>query len=448
MKVHALVVAVAVTATGGSLYAQQPAGAPAAAAAPVRELTLDQALDLARKRNRNLAVERARVAEAQTTIEQAWAALVPTVSAQGKYTRNNIAFPFAAPVTDAAGNPTGQIRHIVIQPLNQLDAVVSAVAPLVAPPAYSALSSVKDSVASSEANYEASESSVLFNVAQTFYTAAGADEVLIARRSNVQVASATLQNAQTRFQAGTVTKVDVDRAELSLVRAQQAVLDAENVRQQTYRSLATLVQVEGPFKVVAPAPPAPGPRDESLDMGLHLRPEFRALELSVKSSDEQANAYRLRWSPTLSAFGNGRVFNYDNFAGQRHAWALGVQLDWVIYDGGTRDAQRHLAAAQAREAEERAAVLRDSINDDINNGRSQLDTKNHAREAAERSVTLASETLDLVRTQYEAGTATQIDLLQAQDNLISSQEALAQAHFDVAVADLTLRHAAGTFPGK
>jgi outer membrane protein TolC len=63
-------------------------------------------------------------------------------------------------------------------------------------------------------------------------------------------------------------------------------------------------------------------------------------------------------------------------------------------------------------------------------------------------VSLAQETLDLVRSQYEAGTVTQVDLLQAQDNLVAAQEALAQSHFDVAVADLTLRRAAGTFPAR
>jgi len=41
----------------------------------------------------------------------------------------------------------------------------------------------------------------------------------------------------------------------------------------------------------------------------------------------------------------------------------------------------------------------------------------------------------------------QLDLLQAQDGLVTAKESLAQAHFEVAVADLTLRRAAGTFPG-
>jgi outer membrane protein TolC len=186
----------------------------------------------------------------------------------------------------------------------------------------------------------------------------------------------------------------------------------------------------------------------TLDLALRLRPEFRALELSAQSADAQGRANAWRWAPTLSAFGNLRAFNYDNFAVERHSWAIGAQLDWVLYDGGARDAQRHLANAQAEEAAAQSSVLRDTIGDDLANGRDLLDTKRHAQEAAERSVALARETLALVRTQYEAGSAAQIDLLQAQDGLVSAEESLAQAHFEVSLADLTLRRAAGTFSGR
>jgi outer membrane protein TolC len=186
----------------------------------------------------------------------------------------------------------------------------------------------------------------------------------------------------------------------------------------------------------------------SLESALHLRPEFRALELTTKSAEAQQRAQAWRWAPSLSAFGNLHAFNYDNFAGDHHAWAVGLQLDWVLYDGGVRDAQRHAASAQAQEAAALAAVLRDAIRDDLANGHGLLETKRHAQRAAERSVALAIETLDLVRTQYEAGQSAQLDLLQAQDGLVAAKEALAQAHFEVAVADLTLRRAAGSFPGR
>jgi outer membrane protein TolC len=53
-----------------------------------------------------------------------------------------------------------------------------------------------------------------------------------------------------------------------------------------------------------------------------------------------------------------------------------------------------------------------------------------------------------VRSQYASGTVTELDLLQAQHNMVAQQEALAQSHFDAAIADLTLRRAAGTFPPR
>lgn len=403
----------------------------------MREMTLEQAMEKARRANRSLVALRAHLAQAHTNLELAWAALFPTVAAQGKYTRNNIEFSF----------PIGATRATV-QPKNQLDGVISFTMPLIAPPAYVALQAVKRGVLASEADFETSQTTVLFNVAQAFYAAASTDEVMLARQSNIEVARATLQYAQTRYKNGSVTKADVDRAELALVRAEQGARESSFAHEQSYRALATLTQAERDFKVRAVIASTAPEETANLDLALRLRPEFRALELSTQAADAQGRANAWRWAPTLSAFGNLRAFNYDNFALERHAWAIGAQLDWLLYDGGARDAQRHLANAQAQESAAQSAVLRDTIGDDLANGRDLLDTKRHAQEAAERSVALALETLGLVRTQYEAGSAAQIDLLQAQDGVVAAQETLAQAHFEVAVADLTLRRAAGTFPGR
>src|SRR5262249_20177025 len=112
------------------------------------------------------------------------------------------------------------------------------------------------------------------------------------------------------------------------------------------------------------------------------------------------------------------------------------------------DASRHQAEALAAQAQARIAVFRDRVRDELANGHENLETKKRGLEAAEHSVTLAHETLALVRVQYEAGSVTQVDLLQAQDALIASEEARAQPRYDVAAADLLLRRAAGTFPGN
>jgi outer membrane protein TolC len=413
-----------------------------------RELNLDQALAAARRSNHTVIAERSRLVSAQATVDKAWTVLFPTIAAQGKYTRNNIGFQFSLP--DMA---TGTVSTLTIQPVNQLDGTLNATVPLLVPAAYPGLKAVNMNAKVTEENVRAAEESVLFGVAQTFYAAAIADEVLVARRSSIQVARATLENAKTRFSAGTVTKVDVDRAELAVLRAEQFERETKTAREQTYRALSTLIQEQQPFRVrVSPTVVAPASESiaasNDLSGTLHLRPEFRALEAMVAAEQAEQRSHAWRWAPSLSGFGLGRVFNYDNFARKSYSWAVGAQLDWVIYDAGVRDTQRRIAAAQAVEAQARAQVFSDSVRDDLVNSRRQLETKGQAQQTFERAVQLAHETIDLVRIQYEAGQATQIDLLQAQDNLVAAQEALAQAHFDVAVADLTLRRASGSFPGR
>jgi outer membrane protein TolC len=423
------------------------------------ELSFEQAIATARKNSRAIKVDRAQLAVAQTATETAWSALLPTIAAQGKYTRNyaQVQLGFPVPVLDAMGRPvldpmTGtpetQVRKLLIQPSNQWDGVISATTPLVAPAAWAALKAVNANVDSAEANFQAEEAQLLVQVAEAFLAAAGTDELVEARRSSLIVARATLKDAEVRLAAGSVTKVDVDRAQFAVVRAEQQEREALTARDRGYRGLATLLQMDKPFKVNTSFPTAPRPDSNDVGTALHLRPEFRALEQTVRSAEQDSDARAWLWAPTLSAFGNAHKFNYDNFHFDRYSWAVGGQLDWLLFDGGARDAARHQANARAAAAREQAAVFADRVRDDLANSSGDLRTKQQGVEAAQRAVALANESLDLIRTQYSAGTATQLDLLQAQDAVIAANIGLVQAHFDVASADLALRYAAGTFPPK
>jgi outer membrane protein TolC len=403
-------------------------------------LSFEQAIAMARKNNRAIRVDRAQLVAAQTQTETAWSSLLPTIAAQGKYTRNYVAVEFPP----GTFGPNG----LLLQPLNQWDAGITGTTPLLAPAAWAGLKSVKASVASAEANFAAQEAELLVSVGQAFLAAAGTDELVEARRSSVVVARATLKDAQVRLAAGSVTKVDVDRAEFTVVRTEQQEREAVTSRDRAYRSLATLLQSSKPFKVDTNFPTSPMPNPNDVDTALHLRPEFRALEETARSADEEANARAWQWAPVVSAFGNARVFNYDNFHLDRHAWAAGAQLDWQLFDGGARDAARHQANARAAAAREQAAQFSDRVREDMANSSADLTTKQQGVQAAQHAVALSQESLDLIRTQYTAGTATQLDLLQAQDALIAANVALVQARFDVAAADLTFRYAAGTFPPK
>jgi len=403
-------------------------------------LSFEQAIGMARKNNRNIKVDRAQLAAAQTATETAWSSLLPTISAQGKYTRNYVKVEFPA----GAFGP----KPFLLQPLDQWDGTVNGTTPLIAPSAWAGLKSVNANVAAAEATFEAQEAGLLVNVGEAFLAAAGTDELVEARRSSLVVARATLKDAEVRLAAGSVTKVDVDRAQFTVVRTEQQEREALTQRDRAYRTLATLLQSNGHFKVSTNFPSAPMPDPNDVPMALKLRPEFRSFQETIKSAEQESNARALQWAPTLSAFGNYHRFNYMNFHQDDYSWAFGAQLDWVLFDGGSRDAARHQANARASAAREQAAAFSDQLRDDLANTSADLRTKQQGVQAAQQAVSLSTESLDLIRTQYTAGTATQLDLLQAQDALIAAQVALVQARFDVAASDLALRYSAGTFPPK
>ncbi len=441
-----------------------------------RALTLDEALRIARQRSRDLAAARSRREQAEAGVEQAWAALLPTVSAQGRYTHNykqveldtaafnqgvlNLANAIQNTTTndvERAALADFQQRltanapsPVVIQQQNQLDGVLQATVPLVVPSAYLGLSAARRGSEAAAATLDASDATVLLQVAQVFYGVAGADELLVARRHAVEVARKTTADAQSRLESGVANRVELQRAQVALLRAEQAVVEAADVRAQAQRGLATLLDLREPFRV----DPGQGPRELSTPAedlahdALRLRPEVIALDRNIAALDAQAKAAGWRWAPSLSAFGNYRAFNYRGFSGDRYSWAVGAQLDWLLYDGGARDSQRHAAAAQRRENEARLALLRDTVVDEIANGQSSVNTKRQALNTAQQSFDLSQQTLELVRAQYEVGTATQLDLLQAQDSLVTAEVGVAQARFDLALAALSLQRSAGLFPRK
>jgi outer membrane protein TolC len=448
-----------------------------ALAAPARAdhpLTLDEALQLARDHSRDLQAARARLDQVRTTVTTAWAALLPTAALQGKYTHNykEVDLDLAAqnqgtfalvdiikatsnnPVQNGALNEYEQelaalsSNKIIIQKEEQLDFVASVTIPLLVPWAYGALKSAKKNLDAAAANYGVSEASILLNVATSFFAAAGADALLTARKNAIMVARQTVENAQARLEAGVVNRVEVTRAELALLRAEQAARETEDLHESTYRALATLLVYREPFHVVSPEDPAVPSQSarELAQTALKLRPEFVAADRTIDALQATSDSNLWRWAPTLTAFGNVRAFNYPGFFGDNYAWAVGLQLDWVLYDGGVRDASRKLADAQKRENVLRLMQLKDTIVDDVEVARRALGTKRIALETARRSVDLSKETLDLVRVQHDAGTATQLDLLQAQDSLVAAEVAVAQARFDLDLSALQLQQKAGLFP--
>jgi outer membrane protein TolC len=443
-----------------------------------RSLTLDEAIGLARAHNHDLRGARERISMANAGVAEARAALLPSLATQGRYTHNykevdfnlsDLAGPTfgvadairgtttnpaeAAAIQDAERQANAVFANtppVVIQKKEELDGLINASVPLFAPSSYYGLSAARRGLDATEAQYQVTEATVLVSVAQAYFAAAGTDELVVARQGGVTVATETFDVAKARVAAELANQVESTRAETALVRARQDLAEAENAQSAAYRALGLLLGTRETLKVqtVNTLPAEPGAVDALVGEAHSRRPELTAEHATIAEAEANAQANAWKWSPTVSAFGRATLANYAGFSGDKYSWAIGVQLDWLMYDGGARDAQRQIAESQKRVAEDRLLALGDTVSDEVANAHGTLATKRKGVGAAQRAVELARETLRLIRAQYEAGTAKQLDVLQAQDVLVSGEVALAQAHFDVAFADLQLKRAAGSFPGR
>lgn len=459
-----------------------------AAAKPAQELTLEEALRLARQNNLDLKIMHEVLAKSHVGIEQARVALMPTLSAQGRYTHNyrevtldvsqvqlqslqtrlqndtiadiyaQLGQPPSARVFAgrralafyAAQLPPQNTDPIVIQKLEQLDGSLNLSVPLLVPWAYAALRGAQQTFTAASANFSVTQTALLFTIAQAFYTAAGADELVTARRNAIEIAQQTAQSAQKRLNAGVVNRIEVTRAQLAQLQAEQAAREADAAQRRAYRALATLIGMNSPFRVVPPTMAAApeSALEELLGSAPLSRPELTVYQANVAAADSQLASARWHWAPTLSGFGFLRGFNYASFSGDPYAWALGLQLDWTLYDGGLRDSQLHQATAERRENALRLRQLRTTIHDEILDQYESLQLKRVAVETAQMSLALAQQTLDVARGQYASGTGLQLDILQAQDGLVVAAVTLAQAHFDYGLVRLRLLRAAGQFPDR
>lgn len=79
------------------------------------------------------------------------------------------------------------------------------------------------------------------DVTDKFFAALEADETLANAQKQQQIAAATLEAQQIRFEAGAITQIDLSNAQNDAVEAERAVRDAQNTRNLAYSQLGSVV---------------------------------------------------------------------------------------------------------------------------------------------------------------------------------------------------------------
>jgi len=407
-------------------------------------LSLARSLSIARAQNPDLAVAYERVVQARNNIQRAWAAVQPTLNAVGTYGYNsypNISFLTtpAAPffTTQTNGNGSKSLGLNLAWSLFNLRVLPQ-------------LQSAKQQVEVANLNQDAQRRSLLLATASTYYSGLTLRELT---QVSLRLAAATrahARDAQARFEAGLIQRSAALRARIDYLNADQEVRRAQYSYAEAKSQLAALLdRHDTAFELAAPqeAPPELlGQFHELLEAALRDRPEMAAARANEEIAARLKTDAWAQFAPTFNINADAR-YNNPSVAttGEKDTWSISLALSLPLYDGGFRYVALKDADSQLRQAKAQTRSQGVSIEDELRRAMLELSSAHALRDEAEQALAASRENEKLVRAQFDAGTAAQVEVSDAESALFQSESNALQQRLSVQIAALRVAKAVGAF---
>ncbi|HWX80843.1 MAG TPA: efflux transporter outer membrane subunit [Steroidobacteraceae bacterium] len=372
-------------------------------------------VDLAVKDNSDLAVARARVAQADARARQAGSALLPSI--------------------DAAGNANYLAGHSSQGGGHELDWSGMLTA------SYEVDFWGKNRATAESARYLAGASraqrdtvalTTLAGVADAYFQVLALRERLTVAQSNGDAARQLLAVVQSRFDAGAASPVEVASQQTAFDSAQIAVTELQQAEGEARAALALLLgRAPENFMVAGQALDSLSEPQVAAGLPSELltrRPDIVLAEANLRAGHADLAAARAAMFPSLSLTAAAGVQNPAlpatvlTIPGAGPSFALGANLIQPIFDHGRLKAQRD--EAQAKDMElllaYRAAIIAALI--DVENALSAIQHLDAARDFQVANIAHSERAFEGAKLRYQAGSGDFLTLLEAQRTLYAARD--------------------------
>lgn len=298
------------------------------------------------------------------------------------------------------------------------------------------------------------EQDIKIQVVRAFYGLLLAEKQLDIVQDTVKQRERHLAMARTRYEAGVATQVDVLRSEVSLANAQPDLLRAQNGIRYARSVLNHLLARPTDFPTQAAGALAfqkmePRPLDEIVESAFSGRAELQRLRLNEKEAEAQrklANAESRMRADLNAGYGFSTRLMSNLVDPNFTRWSLAVSVTLPLFDGHRREGMIEQAIANERIVKLTRSETEDNIHLQAQTAVDELKRADQTVEAAQASVREAERVLQLMEQNYRYGTATTLDVQDAQTAVSMARMNLFQSLFDHTVARAQLRYVTGQDP--
>jgi multidrug efflux system outer membrane protein len=276
--------------------------------------------------------------------------------------------------------------------------------------------------------------SLIRQVASTYLASVETAERVRLAEATVESRREGLRIAQVRFEAGITSGLDYRQAESLLRQAETQLAGLRMAQAQLDNALAVLVGAPAGDTLPAPRPLTDQASDVILAPGLPSelllsRPDIIAAEEQLRAARANIGAARAAFFPSISLTGNLGFASteLDDLLGDDGlTWTFGPSVNLPIFDGGRR--RGNLTVAEARE-DIAVANYEVTVQEAFREVADALAGRRFLAEqvaAQERATQAQREIAELARTRYDEGVVGYLEVLDAERNLFTAEQALLQ----------------------
>lgn len=320
---------------------------------------------------------------------------------------------------------------------------------------------VKNSIRAAEQRVEAgradlrgTESAIFTQVVAAYMDVLRAQALVALSANQVDVLAVNVQATSDRFEIGDLTRTDVAQSQSRLALAQG---DLRSAQANLISARETYIQLVGSAPdALEPPPPLPGlpaSTDAAVAIALESNPDLIAAKERAEAAEfdiDVAGAGRL---PRVSAFVG---YDYQNFLGTLGGTSIGtdvaqtstaaqagVQVSIPIFQGGRPAALQRQAQARSAAALETVIAAERDVIAQVRAAYSSWQAANAIIESSQTAVSAAELSLEGVRAENSIGNRTILDVLNAEQELLTARVQLVTARRNAYVAGFSLLAAMG-----
>ena len=402
-----------------------------ASAAEKIQLTLEKARQIALEQNPTLAIARANIAAAAAVVQQVEATYYPSVDATGSVTRVRD-YPTARPERDF--DNTTQYRTGLSIGWLVFDGGAR----------HFRMSTAEIAEETAISECDDARRQLLQQVANAFYLVLQAQNSMEIALQDAEFNRQLESDAKKRQELGTSKLSEVLNFQYQVGSAEVNFIQAQRTWRNACVALGQLLVIQQPaiWECIELVPPETdfaekgdiGELDKLLEYAKAHRPDLINARNAVRSAEAGLALTKTEWWPQISAF-------YDLYFQRNHqahfnrhhdrGISFGVQATWNLFSGFTTAANIEAAKARLVAAERTLASVELEVDARVREAYIIVDGARQQLAKQNELLEIATRIRDLVKEEYDGGTATITRLNEVQTDLTNTALARSNAYVQV-----------------